>query len=134
MKEESDAARMLRKQREWQANKRAEERDAAAAAGVPLKKRGWRWWQIALAIIVGLMVLGALLPDTSKDKPAASSGSEAATPESTDKDAVSAASPPSKWTYGNSKDEMRGTESRQANITSENQIKLDSRTVSRVAR
>lgn len=41
------------------------------------EKKGWKWWQILFAVIAGLIVLGALLPDPDRTK-MADGGSEAA--------------------------------------------------------
>lgn len=122
MKKENDANRMLRQQREWQAAKARG--DHGAAVGGQPAKRGWRWWQIALAAFFGLAFLGALLPKPDKvETLTQSSNSETASSEGTQ--AASDASRPSKWSYNTYRDEMRGTESKTATVASENTVKLD---------
>ena len=56
MAEESEAERMLRAQREL---------NSARTGGQPAKA-GWRWWQITLAVLGGLVVLGLFVPDDTR--------------------------------------------------------------------
>jgi hypothetical protein len=98
-------------------------KESDAGASAPAKKK-WRWWQIALAVFVGLIVIGKLAPaprDSEKPKAQDEKAAAATTPASADEDGSSK----SKWAYSDYKDEMRGTETRMARLTSENSIDLE---------
>ena len=93
---------------------------------------GAKRWHFGLAAFISLIFVGEFAEPTTKSgaKPesaaTAASESGAKGTEATPNDAASApAEPPSEWSYSKEKDEMRGGETRYAQVEATDTIKLD---------
>lgn len=88
---------------------------------------------IALAVFVGLAILGAIVGPPPANKtatatsptataPASESASNASAPAPAASAPTEPAEPPSEWQYSENRDEMRGSSERFASVTSENEL------------
>lgn len=73
MTEETEYQRLRRTQLEWEEAKREGRLPDANRSDGNLKK-GWKWWQITLAVIGGMFVIGALMPKDTSTKTARVAG------------------------------------------------------------
>lgn len=92
---------------------------------------GARRWHFGLAAFVAFVLVGVFAEPTSKagDKPdrasAASSSPSPASAQASGEPAAAPAEPASEWNYSTEKDEMRGVETRYAQVEATNTINLD---------
>lgn len=89
--------------------------------------RGAKRWQFAVAAFVAFILIGVAAPK-SQVKPSAAKGSTETTSEVTTDKAETAqvdTEPASAWSYSTDKDEMRGSETKYAQLDGTNTINLD---------
>lgn len=81
-------------------------------------------WHFAIAAIVSLILVGWFADPKAGTQMAASDPVASTTEPSAKGEEAAPAAPPSKWTYNEQMDEMRGTVTKTARLTSSNEVNL----------